>query len=86
MKICILYHPNSEQARGVEDYTRDFNRRSSKSIELISLETRDGASVASLYDIVRYPAVLVMQSNGQLVKEWQGTPLPLIDEVAAYLV
>ncbi len=82
----ILYHPHSEQARILEDYAHDFSRRNSKEIELLSLETRDGAATASLYDIVRYPALMVVDGDGQLHKEWQGESLPLMDELAAYLV
>jgi hypothetical protein len=85
MNISILYHPNSEHARTVENYVRDFERIHGQPIDLVSLETREGAEMASLYGIVRYPAVLARQDNGHLLKEWQHDLLPLMDEVAAYL-
>jgi hypothetical protein len=85
MKAYILYHPNSDNARTVEQYIKDFESRHSKKLEILSLETREGASMATLYDIVAYPALLVTQDNSQLLKEWQGLPLPLMDEVAGYL-
>lgn len=85
MRACILYHPHSEFSRKVEEYAHDFKRFNNKEIELLSLESMEGARIASLYDIVRYPAVLALREDGQLMKEWQGDNLPLMREVAAYL-
>ncbi len=79
-----MYHPNSEFARPVEQYVADFERSQGGTIELISLETREGAEMARLHDIVRYPAVLAIQQNGALASEWQGDKLPLMSEVASY--
>lgn len=85
MKIIALYHPQSEFARLVEEYAHDFFSSRGKAIDLVSLETREGAAMASLYDIVRYPAVLALKDDGQLLKNWEGEQLPLMNEVAAYL-
>lgn len=86
MKAVILYHPNQEFGGLAEDFKRDFeSRMKGREIELVSLETVEGAEMAKLYDAVRYPAILVITNNGQLQKLWQDRPLPLIDEVAAYL-
>ena len=82
----ILYHPNSEQARLIEEYVHDFGKTRPQTIELVSLETRDGAAIASLYDIVSYPALLVTDYDGHLHKVWQGETLPLMNELAGYLV
>jgi cyanophycinase-like exopeptidase len=84
MKIVVLYHAKSDHARAVEEYQTTFERIRSKKIELLDLETREGANMAQLYDIVQYPAVLALSGSGQLLKEWQGEHLPLMDEVAAY--
>ncbi|MEO5627857.1 MAG: hypothetical protein ABIQ89_03135 [Candidatus Saccharimonadales bacterium] len=86
MKAVILYHPKSAEARTVEEYVHDFAARNSKEIELLSLETREGAAMATIYDIVRYPSLMVLDGGGQLHKAWQGETMPLIDELAAYLV
>jgi hypothetical protein len=40
--------------------------------------------MASLYDVMEYPAIMVMQMDGYVMKIWQGTTLPMIDEVSAY--
>lgn len=85
MKVIALYRPRSEHARPVEEYARDFERSRGKAIELMSLDTRDGAEKANLYGIMQYPALLAVRDDGQLLKEWQGERFPLMDEVAAYL-
>ena len=85
MKACILYRPKSEFARMVEDYARDFKRTKALDIELIDLNTREGDSKAKLYDIVRYPCLMIVQENGQLIKNWQGENFPLMNELAVYL-
>lgn len=86
MKAIILYRPNSEHARKVEEFLSIFGRlHPGKETELISLDTREGSATAALYDIVQYPAVAAIQDNGSALKIWQGDQLPLMDEVAAYL-
>lgn len=85
MRLCFLYHPVSEHRRQVEDYARDFARRHGQAPELISLDTKAGAEMAKLYDIVQYPALLVIDDNAGLSKYWQGDMMPLMDEVAGYL-
>lgn len=85
MKAVILYRPQSEFARPAEEYIREFESRRGKTIELVSLDTVEGADMAHLYDIVQYPALLVIRDDGQILKAWQGARLPLMDEVAGYL-
>ena len=85
MKVIALYRPNSEHARPIEEYARDFERQRGKAIELMSLDTRDGAEKANLYSIMQYPALVAVRDDGQLLRDWQGARLPLMDEVAAYL-
>jgi hypothetical protein len=85
MKVVILYKPRSEYARQVETYVRDYqNIHESTKLDLIDYDSRDGSATASLYDILQAPAILVMASNGQLLKSWEGPELPLMDEIAAY--
>jgi hypothetical protein len=85
MKATILYHPYSESARVVEEYAHDFERIHGTAIELVSLETKEGAELAKLYDIIQYPAVLARRDDGELLQHWQGEQLPLMDEVVAQL-
>ena len=87
MKVVVLYRPNSEHSRRVEEFAHDLTKTHGESkIELMSLDTRDGVSTASLYDIVQYPAILALANDGRLLKNWQGEALPLMNEVAYYAV
>lgn len=85
MKVLILYRPQSEHGRLVEEFVHDFQSHSSfKHLEVLNVDSREGSAMASLYDIMEYPAVLVIQADGYLQKSWVGGNLPLMDEVAAY--
>lgn len=85
MKVIILYRPNSEHGRVVEEFIHDFqDRHPSERLEVLSVDTRDGSAMASLYDVMQYPAILVLQTDGYPHKIWQGHQLPLMEEVAAY--
>lgn len=85
MKALILYRPNSEYARLAEEYARDFKRLRGRDIELVDLNTREGAAVASLYDVMQQPSLMVVRDDGQVLQQWQGAQLPLMNEVAGYL-
>lgn len=85
MKVLLLYRPNSEHARQVENFVRDFNKNYvNYKLELVDLNTRDGAATASLYDVMRYPAMLALTNDGQIIREWEGENLPLMSEVSYY--
>lgn len=81
----MLYRPNSELSRRVEEYVSDFAKSRGREIELVSLNTREGAATASLYDLMQHPGLLVIREDGQIVREWQGAMLPTMNEVAGYL-
>jgi len=85
MKVLILYRPNSEHERTIEEFIREYRRRHSNHLEVLSIDTREGDATATLYDVVQYPAILVLQTDGYVQKIWQGESLPLMDEVAAYV-
>lgn len=86
MKVLLLYRPKSEHERKVEEFMRDFSKvYPDHTINLLSLDTREGVSTASLYDVMQYPAVLALTNDGHLLKDWQGGgQLPLMGEVAYY--
>ena len=85
MKILILYRPESEHARRIEEFVHDFQRRhGAHHLEVLNIDSRDGIATATLYDIVDYPAILVLQNDGAVQKTWEGDQLPLMDEVASY--
>lgn len=84
MKAVVLYHPSSDHARSVEEFAHDFQKvEAGRKIDLISVDTKDGAAMAALYDITQYPAVLALTNDGRLLNIWSDQ-LPLMNEVAAY--
>lgn len=84
MKVVVLYRPSSEHSRTVEEFVHDLERSSSGRVELVNVDTRDGWSTASLYDVMQYPAILALKDDGQLLKEWQGNTMPRANEVSYY--
>ena len=82
MKLSIFYRQNTEQERPVIEF-KEMMRRRHPSVEVhdVDLDSREGVSVASLYGITRYPAILVTAIDGSMQGLWEGIPLPLIDEV-----
>lgn len=85
MKVLVLYRPNSEHGRLVDEFVHTFqSRHNAEKLELLDIDSRDGSAMASLYDVVQYPTVLVVQEDGSLQRSWIGETLPLIDEVIAY--
>lgn len=85
--MIVLYRPQSEHGTMVEQYARDFLRRTSRALELLDIDSKEGVRLAELYDIVSHPTVIALDNGGQLVSSWVATEtMPLIDEVSAYLV
>ena len=69
----------------VEDFARDFERNyPGRKLELVSVDTRDGAATASLYDILKYPAVMALSDDGRIIHLWQGEHMPMMNEVSYY--
>ena len=85
MRVVLLYHPKSEHGGMVADYAAEFERYKRKKLDLVSLESVEGADFAILYCVDHYPAILVMTNAGSLQRMWQGLPLPLMDELSYYV-
>ena len=85
MRVSVIYRSNSEHERQVLDFEREFEHRTGRSLELLDVNTRDGSSMASLYDIVAYPMVLAISNEGSILQSWQANSgMPLINEVSYY--
>lgn len=81
----MVYKVESDHARAVIDYIRDFKRQTGKDLEEINPDTRDGAALCRTYDLVEYPTVVSLDDNGVLQNTWRGQPLPTISEVSYYV-
>lgn len=85
MRIVVIYRPASEYGRQVDEFVHDYRAsHGSGRVEVLDIDSRDGAAAASLYDVMTYPAILALRDDGQLLKSWEGGELPLMDEVAGY--
>ena len=84
MKAVVIYKSESDHARTVEDYLRDFLRRTGKELETLNPDTPDGAHTCRTYDIVEYPTVIALADDGILQNSWRGLPLPTISELSYY--
>lgn len=85
MKTVVIYRPNSEHGSKIESFLRDFRRfHPELSVEVLNIDSRDGTAMATLYDVIAYPAIMVLQNDGQMEKYWQGDNLPLMAEVVSY--
>jgi hypothetical protein len=85
MKLVILDHSNTEFTRPLRTFELECRRKTDHEIETISLETKEGDSLALLYGPLNFPAILLIRDDGQLVRSWQGSSLPVIDDVVGYI-
>lgn len=88
MKLLVLYRPNSEHARRVEEFLRDMQQLhdiDQQSIRILDVDSREGIALASMYDVMAGLGIIVTDNIGSYIKDWQGTDLPLASEVAAYM-
>lgn len=85
MNVAVIYQYESDHAREVLDYLRDFKRETGHDIEEIDPTTPAGAHTCRTYDIVEYPTMIARSSDGQLQNVWRGRPLPTISEVSYYV-
>lgn len=85
MRVMVIYKDNTDHAREVIDYMRDFEAQTGHTLEVIDPDTPDGAQFCRTYDIVEYPSVLATSDDGVLQHLWRGRPLPLINEVSYYV-
>ncbi len=85
MRVVVVYKDETEYARTVSDYLRDFNRQTSHELEVLDPDTPDGASFCRAYDIVEYPTIIALSDDGAMQQLWRGLPLPTISEVSYYV-
>lgn len=85
MKVIMFYRPNSEFARPAEEFLHEFEHRTSKKIEVINIDSPEGISRAKLYGVMDHPTFVAISDDGQYLKAWAGKPMPLINELSAYV-
>lgn len=84
-RVVIIYRKHTEYERTVDEFLREFERRSGLALEVVDPDDRDGASFAQVYDIVEYPTIIALDDGGKELSRWAGLPMPLINEVRYYV-
>lgn len=85
MRVFCLFRPNTDTERSVIELTAEMKRRYNQELECISVDTKEGAQLARVYDILQFPAVVATDSNGAVQKTWDDGSLPLMNELSYYL-
>ncbi len=86
MRLTILYRPNSEHERSVTDFVEMLRRLyPGKRADLLDLNTREGSTEASIHGITQYPAMILTSYEGRVVNQWEGEPLPRVEEVGSLI-
>lgn len=85
MRVIVIYKEESDYAREVMDYMRDFTRQTGHTLETMNPESSEGISFCTTYDIVEYPTVIALDDRGTMQNMWRGRPLPTISEVSFYV-
>lgn len=85
MRVVVIFKEETDYARQVLDYLRDFKRQTGHDLEQLNPESSAGISFCETYDILEYPTVVALSDSGQLQNQWRGLPLPTISEVSYYV-
>ncbi len=85
MRVVIVYKNETDYARSVTDYLRDFERQTGHKLDTLDPDQPDGEQFCRAYDIVEYPCVVAVADNGVMQNLWRGIPLPTISEVSYYV-
>lgn len=84
MRVVIIWRDNTDYARTVIDWLRDFEQRTGTTIESLSPDEPAGESLCRAYDIVEYPTMLALDNDGSVLNMWRGTSMPRIGDVSYY--
>lgn len=86
MRVVVLWRDNTDYARTVIDWLRDFEHRSGKVPESLSPDEPEGESLARSYDVVNYPAILAIDNDGRMLQMWGDGDMPKMDDVMFYML
>ncbi len=86
MRVVIIWRDNSDYGRDVIDWLRELERRTGRTLESYSPDEPEGESICRAYDVMIYPTILALDTDGRVLQEWRGGLLPRIDDVSYYLI
>lgn len=85
MKVVVVFKNDSDHARAVSDFLRDFQHQTGHILGTLDPEARDGEQFCRAYDIVQYPTIIALSDDSVMQNAWSGLPLPTISEVSYYV-
>jgi len=85
MRVVVIYKDQTDYARQVTDYLRDFKRQTGHDLEELNPESPEGIDFCRTYDILQFPTMIALSNDGALQNTWPGLPLPTISEVSYYV-
>jgi len=85
MRVVVVFKEESDYARDVLTYLRDFERQTGHVLETLNPDTKDGIDFCRAYGIIEYPTMIAISSDAVMQNTWRGLPLPTISEVSYYV-
>ena len=85
MRVVVVYKDQTDYARSVIDFLRDFQHQTGHDVEILNPESPEGIDFCQTYDIMEYPTMIAISDDGQMQNAWTGLPLPTISEVSYYV-
>lgn len=84
MRVVCIYREGEDYSRTVNEWLENFYRATGRKIETMSPDI--SPNFCETYDIVEYPTIIALDSQGQVRALWRGRNLPLINEVSYYTI
>lgn len=85
MRVVVIFKDNTDYARSVTDFLRDFEHQTGHVLDTLDPDTAEGTSFCEAYGIVEYPTIIAISDTGLMQNMWRGLPLPTINEVSYYV-
>lgn len=85
MRVVVVYKEQTDYARQVIDYLRDFEKQTGHTLETMDPESTAGVEFCKVYDIMELPTMIALSDEGAMQNTWVGLPLPTISEVSYYV-
>lgn len=85
MRVVCIWRRESDYGRMVEEWIREFERRTGREMESLDPDTHEGESLCRAYDVVEYPTILALGDDGRVLGAWRGEDLPMFNEVSYWL-
>ena len=84
MRVVCIFRDNQDYTRSVTEWLENFRRQTGREVEI--MDPDKNPNFCETYDIVEYPTILALDTNGEVHASWRGRELPLINEVLYYMV